>query len=201
LRALLEGLAEAPQRSEDLRRRLREVAQRRGEIHLHKMLKRLDLSSAARIAPRDMQKIIRAIEMRVLSGKAVSRIHQGGREPLQGYTITKIGLNPPRDKLYARINDRVHAMLTAGWLDEVRRLIAAGIPTNVKPFEFIGYGELQAHLEGRLPLYAAIAQIQQATRNFAKRQLTWFRRETSVRWLDSFGDDAEATRVSLQLVS
>lgn len=201
LRALLEGLADAPERSEGLRARLRATAAKRGPLHLHHLLTRLDASAAARIAPRDRQKIIRALEMRLLAGKAVSEIHGSGRAPLEGYRITKIGLNPRRETLYARINHRVEHMLTFGWLDEVRALIARGISATAKPFEFIGYSQLRAHLENQLTLEAAVAEIQAATRNFAKRQLTWFRKEPSVHWLDAFGDSASAVTSAAALLS
>jgi tRNA dimethylallyltransferase len=189
LRALLEGLAEAPARSEELRDRLRQKARERGAEYLHLVLARLDREAAARIAPRDTQKVIRAIEMRVLTGQALGEIHRAGREPLQGYRITKIGLQPERAALYARIDARVHSMIAAGWIDEVRRLVAAGVPADAKAFQFIGYSELRAHVQGRLTLEAAIQKVQQATRNFAKRQITWFKRETGVTWLSGFGDD------------
>ena len=189
LRALLEGLADAPTRSEELRERLRRAASRRGDEYLHRLLARLDPESAGRIATRDAQKIIRAIEVRLLTGKPVGEIHRQGRSALAGYSITKIGLNPPREALYARINARTEAMLTAGWLDEVRSLVGAGISSDAKPFQFIGYSELRSHLEGRASLAEAIEQIQRATRQFAKRQITWFRREQDVQWLAGFGDD------------
>jgi tRNA dimethylallyltransferase len=199
LRALLEGLAEAPARSEKLRERLRQKAAERGAEHLHRVLARLDREAAARIAPRDTQKVIRAIEMRVLTGKAVGEIHRVGRDPLRGYQITKIGLQPERAALYARIDARVRSMIAAGWIDEVRRLIAAGVPADAKPFQFIGYSELRAHVQGRLTPEAAIQKIQQATRNFAKRQITWFKRETGVTWLSGFGDDPSVAFEALEL--
>jgi tRNA dimethylallyltransferase len=201
LRALLEGLADAPTRSEDLRERLRSRVKQRGALHVHRLLQRLDAPTAARIAPRDTQKIIRAIEMRVLAGKGVGEIHGSGRTPLQGYAIVKIGLAPPREALYARIHARVDAMLAAGWLGEVRALITRGVPPGAKPFQFIGYSELRAHLEGRLPLDEAVAQIRQATRRFAKRQLTWFRKEPGVEWLAAFGDDPAAAARALSLLT
>jgi len=214
LRALLEGLADAPTRSEELRDRLRRSAKQRGPVHLHKILARLDPASAARIAPRDTQKIIRAIEMRILAGKPVAEIFSAGRSDspdddrrkvrsnaLEGYAITKIGLAPPRPALYARIDARVNEMLAAGWLDEVRTLVSSGIPVDAKPFQFIGYSDLRAHLEVRLPLAAAVANIQQSTRRFAKRQLTWFRREPDVQWLASFGDADETIAAALDLIA
>jgi tRNA dimethylallyltransferase len=189
LRALLEGLSEAPLRSEELRARLREKAARRGSEYLHRLLNRLDPATAARIAARDMQKIIRAIEMRLLTGKPVAEIYDAGRNGLQGYNVIKIGLCPERAALYARIDARVLHMMSAGWISEVRNLIAAGVPAHAKPFQFIGYSELRHHLEGDLTEAEAVAQTQQATRQFAKRQLTWFRREQEVNWLSGFGDD------------
>jgi tRNA dimethylallyltransferase len=220
LRALLEGLADAPTRSEELRDRLRRSAKQRGATHLHKILARLDPASAARIAPRDTQKIIRAIEMRMLAGKPVAEIFSAGASDspdddrrkvrsnaLEGYAITKIGLAPPRPALYARIDARVNEMLAAGWLDEVRTLVSSGARGNVriapdaKPFRFIGYSDLRAHLEGRIPLAAAVANIQQSTRRFAKRQLTWFRREPDVHWLASFGDADETIAAALDHIA
>jgi tRNA dimethylallyltransferase len=200
LRALLEGLADAPTRSEELRERLRRKAQQRGRAYLHRLLARVDPEAAAHIAARDMQKVIRAIEMRVLAGKTVGAIHGGGRTPLSGYRIVKIGLLPPRPALYARIDERVKAMISAGWLDEVRRLLSMGIPADAKPFQFIGYAQLREHLNGKISLEGAIQQIQQSTRNFAKRQITWFRRERGVNWLPNFGDDPQAWSASAQLV-
>jgi tRNA dimethylallyltransferase len=200
LRALLEGLADAPERSEELRARLRAKEQVRGPEHLHRALARLDPEIAARIAPRDTQKVIRAIEMRILTGKPVSEIHRAGRSSLQGYEIRKIGLLPPRAALSPRIDARTAAMIQDGWLDEVRKLSSSGIPADTKPFQFIGYPELLAHLAGRLTLEAAVQKIQVATRQFAKRQLTWFRKEPSVRWLPGFGDDPEVAAAALTLL-
>ncbi len=201
LRALLEGLAEAPARSEELRERLWRTARERGGEHLHRILKRLDAEAGARIAPRDTQKAIRAIEMRILTGKAVGEIHRAGREPLRGYRVIKIGLAPERAELYARISARVEAMLAAGWVGEVERLMARGVPREAKPFQFIGYAELRQHIEGGLALEAAIAKIQQATRNFAKRQITWFRKEPGVQWLAGFGDDPKIVSEALEVAS
>lgn len=198
LRALLEGLADAPTRSEELRDRLREKARARGEEYLHRVLARLDAETASRIAPRDTQKIIRAIEMRVLTGKAVGQIHRAGRERLEGYHVIKIGLLPERAALYARIDQRVKGMIAAGWISEVEGLIAS-VAQDAKPFQFIGYAELREHIAGRLPLEAAIQKIQQATRNFAKRQITWFRKEPGVQWLCGFGDDPKIASEALPL--
>jgi tRNA dimethylallyltransferase len=199
LRALLEGLAEAPQRSEEIRARLRQSAAQRGPEHLHRVLARLDSESAARISSPDTQKIIRAIELRLLTGKPMGEIHRSGRDALQGYEIIKIGLQPPRAALYARIHARTDAMLAAGWLEEVRALVATGVPADAKPFQFIGYSQLREHLAGRISEKDAVQQIQQATRRFAKRQLTWFRKESGVHWLAGFGDAPEIFAAALAI--
>ena len=202
LRALLEGLAEAPERSEELRERLRKKEAKHGPLHLHRVLARMDQEAAARIAPRDTQKIIRAIEIRQLAGKPVGEVHRSGREPLAGFEIRKIGLQPPREALYGRINARVEAMIAAGWADEVRGLIARGVPATAKPFQFIGYSDLRMRLArgaGSKSFAEAIPSIQQATRQFAKRQMTWFRKEANVSWLAGFGDDPQTVVAALAL--
>ena len=190
LRALLEGLAESPERSEDLRERMRSIVAKRGPKRLHEILKRLDRESAARIEPADTQKIIRAIELRLLAGKTVGEIHAAGRDPLQGYAIVKIGLAPPRPALYARIHERIDEMIAAGWIDEVRHLMSSGVPESAKAFQFIGYSQWREYLRGTLSRQEALEQIRKATRHFAKRQQTWFRREANVHWLEAFGGDA-----------
>ncbi|HXZ14148.1 MAG TPA: tRNA (adenosine(37)-N6)-dimethylallyltransferase MiaA [Candidatus Sulfotelmatobacter sp.] len=200
LRALLEGLSDAPTRSEELRVRLRRKAEARGQVHLHRALRRLDPEAAGRIAPRDTQKIIRALEMRLLTGKTVSEIHRRGREGLEGYNVVKIGLLPPRARLYARIDARVEAMVAAGWIEEVRRLIESGVPPASKPFQFIGYSQWREFLQGGISRESAVMEIQQATRRFAKRQITWFRKEPGVHSLPGFGDDPEIFSSAIELL-
>ncbi len=197
LRALLEGLADAPARSEELRARLRHSAKRSGAGHLHRMLHRLDPDAAARIAGPDTQKIIRALEIRFLAKKPLGEIHAQGRAPLEGFAVVKIGLRPPRAALYARIERRVHEMFDAGWLAEVRELLRSGVPPGAKPFTFIGYREILARDSSEFKLEETILDIQKATRQFAKRQLTWFRKEPNVHWLESFGDDPTAETQAL----
>lgn len=198
LRALLEGLADAPARSEELRNKLREKANIRGPEYLHRLLARLDPESASRIASRDTQKIIRAIEMRLVTGKSVGEIHRSGRNALQGYDVKKIGLLPERGALYARIDARVHSMIESGWIDEVKKLLAARVPCDAKPFQFIGYSQLRDYIEGKVTREEAIVQIQQATRRFAKRQITWFRKELNVHWLAGFGDDPQMAASAIE---
>ena len=190
LRALLEGLADLPLRSEEMRDRLRASALEHGPGHLHEMLERLDSNAADQIAPADEQKLIRAIEICLLTKKSLTEVHESGRAPLTGWRVVKIGLQPGRDALVQRIHPRTDAMLQAGWLEEVSQLIESGLPEDAKPFQFIGYRELRSHLRGELTLDAARNAIQQGTRQYSKRQQTWFRREQQVHWLEGFGDDA-----------
>ena len=201
LRALLEGLADAPARSEELRARLESRADAHSLQYLHRVLRRLDPEAAVRIGSRDRPKMIRAIEVCLLTGRPLSEIHQAGRTPLEGYHPIKIGLQPPRAALYERIERRVHEMLDRGWPEEVSRLVGSGIAQNTKPFDFIGYSELRAHLEGTVTLAAATKAISQATRRYAKRQMTWFRKEPIVHWLPGFGDDPAVIAAAEQLVA
>jgi tRNA dimethylallyltransferase len=199
LRALLEGLADAPERSEGLRARLTAAAARRGHTYLYRLLRRMDPPSAARISPNDTQKLIRAVEICMMSGRPLSEVHRAGREPLQGYRAIKIGIQPERELLHRRIEERVHAMLGRGWPAEVAALLQRDPLFSAKPFEFIGYRELREHLQGQKTLEEAAQAIAVATRQYAKRQMTWFRKEAGVTWISGFGDDpavvAQASRL------
>jgi len=190
LRALLEGLADVPQRSEKLRERLRISIEEHSPGHLHRLLKRLDPEAARKIASADEQKLNRAVEICILARKPVSEVHRTGRIPLAGWRVLKIGLMPPREKLNERIHARTDAMIKLGWLKEVQSLLESSLIENAKPFDFIGYRELRAVSQGELTLEEARDAIQHATRRYAKRQVTWFRREPGVRWFSGFGDDA-----------
>jgi tRNA dimethylallyltransferase len=200
LRALLEGLADVPLRSEELRERLWASVAAHPPGHLHRVLKRMDPASAEKIAPGDEQKLIRAIEVCLLAKKPLSEVHRAGRNPLRGWRAIKIGMSPEREALYQRIHARTDAMLAAGWMEEVRGLIASGLPAEAKPFDFIGYRELRAVLGGEMKLEEAKAAIQQATRRYAKRQLTWFRRDAQIHWLSGFGQEVETRQQTLAWV-
>lgn len=197
LRALLEGLADVPQRSEEIRARLRNSATEHGPGYLHQLLQHLDAEAARKIAPADEQKLIRAIEVCLLTKKSLSDVHRSGRAPLQGWRPVKIGLMPPRDILYERIHARTESMLERGWLDEVRGLLAMCIDDRAKALDFIGYRELRAALRGETTVEQARTAIQQSTRRYAKRQLTWFRKESGVHWLFGFGDDLQTQNAAL----
>ncbi|MGH9776357.1 MAG: tRNA (adenosine(37)-N6)-dimethylallyltransferase MiaA [Candidatus Acidiferrales bacterium] len=193
LRSVLEGLSDAPLRSEELRAKLRHRAREKPDGYLHPVLKRLDADSASRISPRDEQKLIRAIEVCLIAGKPLSEVHRAGKQPLAGFSVVKLGLNPPRPDLYARIDARVHQMFEDGLLAEARRMLKMIASPEAKPWSFIGYARLRTHFENGAPLEDTISKIQQDTRRYAKRQITWFRRESGVRWITGFGE-AQSTR-------
>jgi tRNA dimethylallyltransferase len=200
LRALLEGLADVPQRSEELRERLRASRDRHAAGYLHRVLLRLDPDAASKIAAADEQKLIRAIEVCLLTKRTLTQVYRDGRAPLEGWRPIKIGLQPPREELYERIHGRTDSMLAAGWLDEVRGLMSTSQTDQAKPFDFIGYRELRAVERGEMPLADAKAAIQQSTRRYAKRQITWFRREAGVQWLDGFGDSSKIQTSALDFI-
>jgi tRNA dimethylallyltransferase len=192
LRALLEGLFPGPQRSEELRIKLRNRVQKNGTEHLHRILRRLDSSAANRIHANDVPKVIRAIEVclasRQSSRQNMTDLWQQGREPLHGFRILRLGLNPDREILYARINQRAANMLDQGLIAETERLLAKH-GAQARPFASLGYKQALQFLRGELDRESALSAAQQAHRNYAKRQITWFRREPDVHWLAGFGDD------------
>ena len=194
LRALLLGLFEGPRRSEELRRRLGFLRERRGREFLHRLLERLDSQSAARIHPRDTQKIIRAVEVCLLARRPLSAALASGRSRLRSFFTLRVGLNPDRGKLSERINQRVEQMFAGGLLEETRILLARTDAPRLKPLEALGYRQASAALRGRISLEEAVRQTQAATRQYAKRQMTWFRREPGVQWFAGFGDDPEVQR-------
>ena len=191
LRALTEGLFNGPSRSLYWRSRLETIAGRKGREHLHRLLVRLDPRAAARIAPRDMPKVIRALEVRLETGKALSEhLDKKPWQPLMGFNVCLLGLNPLREDLYRRIDERVVRMFDAGLVQEVRQLLARGIPKSAKPFEAIGYRRVLADIDS-CNLEETILMTQRDTRHYAKRQMTWFRKLPDVKWFDGPGDSDE----------
>ena len=190
LRALTQGLFAGPVRQEDLRARLRRSADRHGAGWLHRVLERLDAGSAARIHANDAPKLIRAIEVCLAARKPMSEVLAGEakNDPLMGFRLVRIGLNPPRADLYERLNQRCAAMFAAGLVEETRGLLDRY--GAVKALDSLGYRQGLAVQAGTLTFAAGIQAAQQGHRNYAKRQLTWFRREPDVEWIEGFGDDA-----------
>jgi tRNA dimethylallyltransferase len=189
LRALLEGLFAGPSRDESLRAQLRQREQRRAGS-LHRILTRLDPAAARRIHSNDRNKTMRALEVCLLERKPLSDLYLQGRDALEGFAPIKIGLNPPRQALNRKLDERAEKMFQEGLLEEVRGILASGIPATVKPFESLGYRQALQTIENRLELDAAVASTQLETRRYAKRQMTWFRREPDVHWHAGFGSDA-----------
>ncbi len=200
LRALLQGLFPGPQRSEELRARLRESAHKRGSPYLHRILSRLDCSAAERIHANDAPKLIRAIEVCLASQQKMTDLWQHqGRDPLGGFRILRIGLDPDRQALYERINRRAQEMFQRGLVGEAQRLLNK-YGENATPLASLGYKQALQFLRGELTGDEALQAAQQAHRNYAKRQMTWFRREPDVCWLRGFGDDSEIQKKAIDRV-
>ncbi len=204
LRALLDGLFPGPQRSEDLRERLRRSSLRHSPAWLHRLLRRLDPAAAARIHANDEPKLIRALEICLAARQPLTEAWKSGRDPLTGYRILRIGLDPPRlgppePALYERLNARAQAMFAQGLIDETRTLLARYGDTP-RAFDALGYRQARAVLRGDMSEAEALAATAQGHRNYAKRQLTWFRREPDVHWLHGFGDDPTTAAQAVELV-
>jgi len=200
LRALIDGLFPAPPRKPGQRERLRKLATTRGSAYLHRLLSRLDPTAAAAIHSNDVPKVIRAIEVSLAAEGPLTQQWQKGRDTLTGYRILRLGLNPPRERLYERINQRAAAMFDRGLIEETDRLIAR-YGADCRPLTSLGYAEAVAVLQNELTREQAVAQAQQGHRNYAKRQLTWFRRETDMHWLEGCGSDQEIIDEALHLTA
>ncbi len=199
LRALIDGLFAGPPRSAELRERLERSTQRHPPGWLHRLLQRLDAAAAERIHLNDTPKLIRAIEVCLAARQPITQAWQAGRDPLTGYRVLRIGLNPDRKALYARIDTRAKAMFEQGLLEETRRVVES-YGENLPTLDALGYRQAKQALNGELSLEEAIAAAQQGHRNYAKRQLTWFRREPDVHWLAGFGDDPGIEAAARQLI-
>jgi tRNA dimethylallyltransferase len=196
LRALTEGLFAGPARQQDLRDRLTRSMERRSVTWLHRVLTRLDPATAARIHANDIPKLIRAIEVCLAARKPMSQVL--ARDPLTGYRLLRIGLNPPRQQLYDRLNFRCAAMFAAGLVEETRSLLM--MYGAIKALDSLGYRQARCVVQSLCSLNEAIEKAQQGHRNYAKRQLTWFRREPDVHWIAAFGDGADAQRAAADVV-
>ncbi|HTZ89302.1 MAG TPA: tRNA (adenosine(37)-N6)-dimethylallyltransferase MiaA [Alloacidobacterium sp.] len=198
LRALIDGLFAGPQRSESLRERLKLSDKKRGRGWLYKVLMRLDSKSAERIHPNDKPKLIRALEVCIAARQPMSHAWAQGREALKGFRTLRIGLEPDRDFLYQRINKRAAAMFQNGLVEETRMLLEKY--GEARPFDSLGYKQARALLRGDYREVDAISLAQQGHRNYAKRQLTWFRRERDMYWLHGFGDEPRIRRKAVELI-
>lgn len=195
LEALVEGLFEGPPRDESLRRRLEHSAARNGPGHLWRLLARLDRPAAAAIHPNDRSKLVRAIEVCLVGKLPMSDQWKQPRRRLKGYRVLLLGLDPPRDALYARIDRRARGMFQEGIVEEVRQLLGRGVPETWRPLGSLGYAQCLRYVARDCSLEEAVDSTAQQTRRYAKRQMTWFRRRAGeVSWIRDFGDSPAASR-------
>jgi tRNA dimethylallyltransferase len=210
LRALLQGLFEGPARDAGLRARLATLAERFGDTRLHRLLARLDPPAAARIAPRDRVRVVRALEVRWRTGRPITEAQGRGAEPLRGFRVLALGLAPPREALRRAVEHRTRRMLAEGLVDEVRGLLARGLGDSAPALRSIGYRQAVAVARGAMPEEEAEAVIVRETMRLAKRQVTWFRhqqpgllwfeasdaaREHALRWLGRVDERGASGRI------
>ena len=207
LRAFRNPFFASPPTDDELRRRLNDLRERRGSEHLHALLRRLDPESARELYPRDWPRVQRAIEVRLQTGEAISGKKSARPEPHpSARQLRLLVLNPDRAALYQRINERTEQHFAAGLVEEVKALLAAGVPAGSNALGAHGYRRVVEYLEGKRDLASAVEQTRLDVRHYAKRQLTWFRRESGAKWFEGFGEDEsvqlavlEHLRVSLGL--
>ena len=201
LRALIEGLFAGPPRNTGLRQRLQQRAAVKNKGYLHRLLLRLDTAAAAAIHPHDTPKLIRALEVCLEARRPMHELFRQGRQSLEGFRVLKAGLNPPRAELYERINQRTRSLFEQGLVEEVRSILAQGYPPTVPPFRSHGYRQALDYLEGRISLEEALYHAQTKTRQYAKRQITWFRKEPDVQWFAGFGTDTQVQAAVSRFIS
>ncbi len=183
IKALLMGLFDGTDRNEEIREKLEDVYESKGQKHLHKMLMKVDPASAERVNSADRQRTVRALEVFFEKGVPMSSLlNRTGEER---YKALKIGLTIPRNALYDRINKRAKEMVRSGFIDEVRGLLKRGSKPESNAFKALGYHEIKAYIDGNLSLEESVEFISQRTRNYAKRQLTWFKKESDVTWFNA----------------
>lgn len=191
IRALTEGLVDVPGADPLVRHRLDEVAAREGCAVLYQRLREVDPAAAALLHPNDRIRIVRALEVYELSGRPLSDWQQAHGFRERRYRLLKIALAPPRDELYQRIDSRARIMFETGLIEETQALLTAGYDPRLKALQTIGYREAFRLIEGQISREVALAELQQATRRYAKRQLTWFRADSEMIWVDSVKDSAK----------
>ena len=199
LRALLHGIFAGPARSEEIRRRLKRIAEGKGLPYLHRWLARKDPEAADRIMERDRVRLIRALEVHLAAGRPMSEM-LGGEKPISGFLVIKIGLNPDRDLLYRRINRKVEQMFNSGLLEETRRLLEAGYAESCKGFQALGYRYAIQVIRGSMDENRALELTRRDTRRYAKRQMTWFRKEEGISWIRDFGDSENAYKEAVKII-
>ena len=205
LRALTTKFFDSPEIDESLRPRFQRILDRRGAEHLHRMLAKVDPPLAAKFAPKDWSRVVRALEVFFSSGKPLSEWQAAAPEQPteEAARMFYLVLQPPREELYDRINQRTDLMVERGLLAEIENLIAAGVSHSAKAFNAHGYKRFVEHLLGQRSLESAVEQMKLDTRHYAKRQWTWWRAQQNTFWLEGFGfEDAvieQASRIVFQL--
>lgn len=200
LRALMKPLFESPDTDLALRERLRNIMAEKGTEQLHKILSRVDPELAKKLFPRDYPRVMRALEFFFQTGRRLSEAQKNLPEPPEFAKRIKIfALNPPREKLYEKINLRTERHFADGLVEEVKRLLAEGVKENTSALGAHGYRRVCEYLRGERTLEEAIEKTKQDVRNYAKRQITWFKNE-SVTWLEGFGSDLEIKQKLWQMV-
>lgn len=201
LRTLKQPFFESPKTDENLRERLKKIKEEKGAEHLHKILKRIDKISASKLFPRDYVRTMRAIEVFFQTGKSISELQPNRVQPPEfASRIKTFALNPPRDLLYERINKRAEKHFENGLIEEVKLIRDSGVKDDTNALGAHGYRRVCEYLRGERTLESAIEQTKLDVRHYAKRQLTWFRREDNVTWLNGFGDEIEIQEMISQLL-
>lgn len=199
-RALVRGLFPGPARNDELRARLTRVATRRGVERLHRWLARVDSESAQRIQPRDQMRLIRALEVYLLTGRPLTAHFVETTSALPGFDVLTLGVVDPRPDLEVRVARRVEAQFARGVVGEVERLIASGVPESAHAFSGLVYRQIIEMRQGVRDESATRALIVRENLQYARRQLAWFRKEPGVRWLNGPGTDPGVQAAALDLV-
>jgi len=184
LRALTEGFFDGPPADAEIRVQMEKTADEEGVGALHRQLLQVDPEAAERIHPHDKKRIIRALEVFQICGKPLSLLQQEGEYPPKEYQFTKVGLIQRREELYKKIEKRVDNMIREGLLEEVKSLVERGYDRELVPLKTVGYKEMFEHLEEKYTLKRAIELVKRNTRRYAKRQLTWFRKDKEIHWFE-----------------
>lgn len=201
LRALRVPFFPSPPTDDKLRKRLTAIKEKHGAVHLHRLLRRIDADTAATLFERDWPRVQRALEVRLQTGLALSAQKSARLMPHESVSRFRVfALNPPRAELYRRIDERTDAHFAAGLVDEVRILLEQGVPADSNALGAHGYRRVVEYLHGQRDLESAIDQTKLDVRHYSKRQLTWFRREAGVEWIEGFGDDASVQERVMKIV-
>lgn len=202
LRALRNPFFETAKTDEKLRERLTKIREKKGAEHLHKMLKRIDKDAADKLFPRDYVRSMRALEVYFQTGKRLSEVQPNRAEPPEfAARIQVFALNPPRNVLYQKINERAEMHFTKGLVEEVKQLRKAGVKDETNALGAHGYRRICEYLRGERTLESALEKTKQDVRNYAKRQMSWFRHQEQVTWLDGFGSEPEIQEKLYKIIS